>query len=565
MPKISPGNRLYLYQLLSRTIGVGRQTLLPRVKEALAADGLTPEDLGCADMRGLCEQLPEFIKLTVFKKGYVYATVLANEEYDRALERTEAGPDKAAASGKPWKRRRGAKALKPVKPRHIEKVVETEKDEPEVVAEAEPAPEAVAEAEPETAPEPEVEPEPEPMPVPEVEPEPEPKPEPTPEPEPEPTPEPDPEPTAEPALAPTPSISLTITYVPEPESKEEAPVTVIEAPEPGEAAAPRIQSDLPQDFHSDVRCSSEQLSILYQALPEDVDPMSTLEEDFRTARATGELEGTRSNVTFALRYLQPDGKTPVRVTLRRSARAVAGKRWALTEVDAGSMEEVDLEGLSVAERGAWASFSAVAPDGATDPELTLTQTVALGTWEVALEPLALLAAPEPWGSDRGILRDYLTMTFARVMADDRLTETSDGSGATFDTGLLSADGAPVFARLSRLSGDIPWQLEGFTTEGSAMPARYVTELAQATFDPSLPSPEFFSRAAVERNPRLATAAYDPVSNAVRLLVPDEDSALALAVTPAGYERLTSLPLQSAYACARVISSEQPAWLAAGLV
>ena len=552
MPKISPGNRLYLYQLLSRTIGVGRQTLLPRVEEALAADGLTPEDLGCADMRELCEQLPEFIKLTIFKKGYVYATVLANEEYDRALERAEAGSDKAAASGKPWKRRRGAKALKPVKPRHVEKVVEAEKDEPEavvepeVVAEAEPAAEAVAEAEPETAPEPEVEPAPEP------EPEPEPETEPTPESEPEPAP------------APTPSISLTITYVPEPEPKGEAPVAVIETPEPSEASAPRIQSDLPQDFHSDVRCSSEQLSILYQALPEDVDPMSTLEEDFRTARATGELEGTRSNVTFALRYLQPDGKTPVRVTLRRSARAVAGKRWALTEVDAGSMEEVDLEGLSVAERGAWAPFSAVAQDGATDPELTLTQTIALGTWEDALEQLALLAAPEPWGSDRGILRDYLTMTFARVMADGRLAEAPDGSSATFDTGLLSVDGAPVLARLSRLSGDIPWQLEGFTTEGSARPARYVTELAQATFDPSLPSPEFSSRAAVERNPRLATAAYDPISNAVRLLVPDEDSALALAVTPEGYERLTSLPLQSAYACARVVSSEQPAWLAAGL-
>ena len=156
------------------------------------------------------------------------------------------------------------------------------------------------------------------------------------------------------------------------------------------------------------------------------------------------------------------------------------------------------------------------------------------------------------------------MTFARVMADDRLAEASDGSSATFDTGLLSVDGAPVLARLSRLSGDIPWQLEGFTAEGLARPARYVTELAQATFDPSLPSPEFSSRAAVERNPRLATAAYDPVSNAVRLLVPDGDSALALAVTPEGYERLASLPLQSAYACARVVSSEQPAWLAAGL-
>ena len=130
MAKITPGNRVYLYQLLSRELGVNRQTLLPRAEEALVADGLAPADLGCADMRELCEQLPEFIKLTVFKKGYVYATVLACEEYDRALERTQDAGDKAAASGKPWKRKRGAKALKPVRPRHIEPPAKKdEKDE----------------------------------------------------------------------------------------------------------------------------------------------------------------------------------------------------------------------------------------------------------------------------------------------------------------------------------------------------------------------------------------------------------------------------------------------------
>ena len=130
MAKITPGNRVYLYQLLSRELGVNRQTLLPRAEEALVADGLAPADLGCADMRELCEQLPEFIKLTVFKKGYVYATVLACEEYDRALERTQDAGDKAAASGKPWKRKRGAKALKPVRPRHIEPPArKDEKDE----------------------------------------------------------------------------------------------------------------------------------------------------------------------------------------------------------------------------------------------------------------------------------------------------------------------------------------------------------------------------------------------------------------------------------------------------
>ena len=58
MPKITPGNRLYLYRLLSQALGVGRQTLMPRVEEALVEDSLQPEDLGCETMRELCEQLP---------------------------------------------------------------------------------------------------------------------------------------------------------------------------------------------------------------------------------------------------------------------------------------------------------------------------------------------------------------------------------------------------------------------------------------------------------------------------------------------------------------------------
>lgn len=367
MAKITPGNRVYLYQLLSRELGVNRQTLLPRAEEALVADGLAPADLGCADMRELCEQLPEFIKLTVFKKGYVYATVLACEEYDRALERTQDAGDKAAASGKPWKRKRGAKALRPVRPRHIEppakKDEKDEKDGDAVVEAVVPdgteaaggaAPAEVAAHEGEST-----------SSVGEAS-------EAAPEPEAEAAPEPEAEAASEPGaaraeegpaevapsdVAPSgeeasgadvdgpgapvepghePPISFTITYVPEAPSPD-----AIALPD----VAPRVRSDLPRDFHADIRCSDEQLSLLYQVLPPNVDPLAVLEEDFRAARSTGALEGTRSNVSFALRYLQADGVTPVRVTLRRSVRPVAGKRWALTEVEAGAAEEVGLEGL----------------------------------------------------------------------------------------------------------------------------------------------------------------------------------------------------------------------------
>ena len=417
MPKINPGNRLYLYQLLSRELGVGKQTLLPRAEEVLTADGLCVEDLGCESMRELCEQLGEFVKLTVFKKGYVYATVLTNEEYDKALEALDREGAKTTGN-KPWKRRRGAKALKPVKPRHIEKAVE-------------PEPEPVSEPEPEPVPEPEPEPVPEPEPLPEPEPEPEPVVEPEPLPEPEPEPEPAPTPEQKP------SISLTITYVPE--QTHEQP------------KKDRAQSDLPQDFHRDVRCPDDQLSKLYQILPPDVEPIATLEEDFRVARSTGTVEGTRSNATFPLRYLQPDGVTPVRVSLLRSAKAVAGKRWSLVDVDAGEPAEVGLEGL--AEKTGPLALA----------ERLLATTIQLGSWDEALNGLADSLAPDSWGPDRCVLRGYLALTFARVQAEGLLGVSEDGSRAWFETGILAVEGRPLYAKLSACEGDIPWRLDGFST------------------------------------------------------------------------------------------------------
>lgn len=565
MSGITPGNRLYLYQLLSRELGVGKQTLLPRAEEVLEADGLCPEDLGCESMRALCEQLGEFIKLTVFKKGYVYATILANAEYDRALEAQAKGAEKnAAAAGKPWKKRKG-KALKPVKPRHVEKVVEEVKvvaaevvaatPEPEVATEPEAVPEPEVESAPETAPELKVESAPKPETTEPAVPEPETTPEPAAEPAS--TPEPDAASSHEPAPAPEPDtsgISLTITYIPD---QAAGPVS---DPKPASTPAAPARDDLPRDFHRDVRCPNEQLSRLYEVLPPDVDPLATLEEDFRVARSTGAVTGTRSNATFPLRYLQANGCAPVTVTLRRSAKPVAGKHWTLADIDLGETEGIGLGGLNEAAHGAWSAFST--PAGARDPERTFTQCVALGSWDKTLDALALLAAPEAWGPQRGYLRDYLTMTFARLHTHEGLAVSEGGRTADFDTGLLTADNTPIYAHLSSTPGDIPWTLTGFSTSGSAAPAQYVTSLAQMTFRTELAAPKLSALAALARNPRLATAAYDPLADEVRLLVPEDGRALALAPTEQGYEPVATLELEDAYVCARVISADQPAWLAA---
>lgn len=129
-PTLSVGNQIYLYRLLSESIGCGRQTIMGKVEEALAADRMGAEDLGFESTRALLEALDAFVALTVFKGGRIYATVTAQPAWDEAL----AAPEKQAApAGKSWKRKKADKSLKPVRPRRVKRAVEAA---PEAEAEA---------------------------------------------------------------------------------------------------------------------------------------------------------------------------------------------------------------------------------------------------------------------------------------------------------------------------------------------------------------------------------------------------------------------------------------------
>ena len=576
MSQIKPGHRLYLYRLFRRELGVGKQTALARAAEVLEADGLAPADLGFDDARSLFEELSECVKVTVFKKGAVFVTVLANEEYDQALDRAEKNGGKNPAGAKSFKRQRGVKNVKPLRPKHIEPEPEPE-PEPEVEPEIEAAPE------PEAAPE--VEPEPEPAvaaeedlaaePAIEAQAEPEvaapqeaePAPEAAPEDEADKVLAANPEP--KPAPAPEPSIKFTITYAPEPIEQDIDPdpspeATADEAPaeEPAAPATPRPSrparpaNNLPQDFYADVIVTDEPLSALYQVLPLEVDPVATLEEDFRIARSTGTLDGTRSEVSFPMRFQRRDG-SPVTVTLRRRARAVAGKHWTLASIDADAPEEIGMGALERKAAGPWAAF---ANDDqlkdATSPEAELAQFAVLGSWDKLLEELSALAAPEDWGEGRALLRDYLAMRYRRVARERLVSMADDGSSAAFDTGLLSAGGEPIAAILEPHDGDIHWELTCFSVNAQARPATWpqMPEAGQIarelleTGDPALRR----AAALVARSPRAATQAYDAVNDAVFVLVPVGDQAYALGHGP--------VSKASARVCARVVSADQPAWL-----
>ena len=500
MGKVTTGNRLYFYQLLSEKIGVGKQVLIPRVDEVLAAEDIEPADLEFETTADLLAAMPEIVKLTVFKKGRVYATLIANEEFDGILERLAApAPVEKAAKGgaKSWKKKKGPKDPTPAKPRK------------RVVAAA-----------PEPEPEPELETVPEPVPTEEaasevlqnvldaqdasaecsadsseaVS---------------EEAPIQEPESVSE-ALAsepvqPEPTISLTITYdpyegalnsfdavVPQPDEEP------LPKPEPATAPEPQPNRGLPGSFENDVLIKDALLRVLSLLLPFDANVAATLDEDWRYACSCGLVSGTRTKASFPLRFLHEDG-SPVEVTIKHTTKTPGGKSWAVALVDGddgtgSSHEAAGLEGLPTADEGAWSDLSgSTHRAGGADPVRELASFAQIGSWDATLGTLATMAAPERWNypdegvgkaSRYGILREYLAVTFHRIMAEGKLRTADDGSLAAFDTGLLTPFAERIYAVLTPLKGAIPWKL-GFAVAGSG---ELGMRLA-ATFDRALAKAE----------------------------------------------------------------------------
>lgn len=371
-PALTAGNRIYLYNLLRQTIGCGKQTFMTRVEEALAADDLEPASMGFADVRELMEELSDFMQLTVFKGGRVYVTVVAQPTWDEALDTEEPASGKqAAGQGKPWKRKRGNKTVKAVRPRHVPTVVEPEPEPesaPEAMRAAKPAPEVETETQFASGSKTEAEPAPElatsciesSMPASDaiaaesyeatVAAE-----EPT-----QPIPE-DAELEAAPAPS-SPSISLTITYVPEDldvgetedaranaDSASDAnQVPSIASAEHGAAACtsdsrvpknmiPRNDGDLPEgfprDFTTDVYCPAPLLRELGYLLPYGADALGILNEYYYIAHLRGELEHGRGQAAFPLRYTQDGLRMSTTVRIRRRAAGTPGAPWEITAIE----------------------------------------------------------------------------------------------------------------------------------------------------------------------------------------------------------------------------------------
>ena len=381
-PQLTPNNRIYLYQLLSRELGCGKQTFMPAVEEALARDRMTADDLGFESTRALLEALEEFVKLTVFKGGRIYATVMAQPAWDEALAALESGKAKDAGgpSNKPWKRKKADKALKPVRPKRVKRPEPAPEPEPIAKTEAVESPSLPGAAAQTRAEETEATSEntnadavniPEDAPATE-------------------TAEAvevveaaetaeavetvevvettgihekaslterdDARVCAEEGPQPSPAVSLTVTYDPysgiDRETKleshpispkpDQAPLEPACAPSqlatnqaPLSAApaplSPAVLATYPTDFSTEVYLASELIADLCELLPYGTDVFTLLAEDYARARTLELISGTRARATFPLRIQHADSIEPIRVTLKK--RGGTGLQWELSSVE----------------------------------------------------------------------------------------------------------------------------------------------------------------------------------------------------------------------------------------
>ena len=568
MAVIKQEHALYLYKLLKATIGVSKQTPLSTVEGVLIEDDLAPQDFGFDDIRALMEACPDFIKITAFKKGYVYATLLTFDTFEAALVAGEKNVE-SQNNGKPWKRRRGAKSIRALKPKHL--VVEAEPVVEELPAQEEPTePEElpVAESSEELSVAEESAAEVPVVATPCAE---------APEedlrqesaddaaPEPAGTDDAAPEPvetetldpvlkTADPVVpeptVPEPTISLTVTYNPYDGSDEEktleAAPSVLQQALNATSSAPSITASEPQastqainqdetpaptptypaNFEEDVHVNNELLGILYQMAPVDANVLKQLEEDFKLAESSRALISKGGTFTFNTRYKKPQTDEVITATIRKSKRG-ALRPWTLLELSASADELHDqtvdvLRGLPKSAIASWEKLPTAAKQLPINPVDVVMNEAPVSDWN-ALCTTYLSDAPSLQAAQA-----CLSAAYVYRKNEQQLMHTDAG-----------------------FSLPVP----------GAAPLLFDSERG---FDDNSPLVQNALRAA-KRGWRMAVELYNPSKHCIYPALPTTDGEKPLALVfdtsaEGPYRVVATLTIDEAYPLARIFSDGLPAWI-----
>lgn len=565
MAVIKQEHALYLYKLLKATIGVSKQTPLSAVEGVLIEDDLTPQDFGFDDIRALMEACPDFIKITAFKKGYVYATLLSFDTFEAALAAGEKNVE-AQNNGKPWKRRRGTKSIRALKPKHLVAEAEPEVEElpaqeeltePEELPVTESSEELsaaetalVAEESADKAPEEDFQQEsaddvtPEPAGTADDA---------SPEPDETETPAPESktaEPTVPEPVVPEPTISLTVTYNPYDGSDEEktleaAPSVLQQAMSATSSASSITASEsqtstqvinqnetpaptptYPANFEEDVHVNNELLGILYQMAPVDANVLKQLEEDFKLAVSSRALISNGGTFTFNTRYKKPQTDEVITATIRKSKRG-ALRPWTLLELSVSASELQDqavdvLHGLPKSAIASWEKLPAAAKHLPINPVDVVMNEAPVSDWN-ALSTTYLSDAPSLQAAQACLSAAYVY----------RKNEQ----------------------QLMHTDADFSLPVPG------AAPLLFDPECG---FDDDSPLVQNALRAA-KHGWRMAVELYNPSKHCVYLALPTSDGEKPLALVfdasaEGPYHVVAALTIEEAYPLARIFSDGLPSWI-----
>ncbi len=568
MAVIKQEHALYLYKLLKATIGVSKQTPLSTVEGVLIEDNLAPQDFGFDDIRALMEACPDFIKITAFKKGYVYATLLTFDIFEAALVAGEKNVE-SQNNGKPWKRRRGAKSIRALKPKHLiveaepeaeELPTQKESTEPEEVPVVEsseelsvaatPAAEAPVAATPTAeAPEEDLQQEstddaaPEPAGTDNAAPEPVETETPAPEPKAA-------EPTVPEPVVPEPTISLTVTYNPYDGSDEEktleaAPSVLQQALNATSSVSSTTVSEsqtstqvinqnetpapaptYPANFEEDVHVNNELLGILYQMAPVDANVLKQLEEDFKLAVSSRALISKGGTFTFNTRYKKPQTDEVITATIRKSKRG-ALRPWTLLELSVSASELQDqavdvLRGLPKSGIASWEKLPAAEKQLPINPVDVVMNEAPVSDWN-ALSITYLSDAPSLQTAQA-----CLSAAYVYRKNEQQLMHTDA------DFSLPVPGAAPLLFNPER------------------------------GFDNDSPLVQNALRAA-KHGWRMAVELYNPSRHCVYLALPTSDGEKPLALVfdasaEGPYHVVAALTIEEAYPLARIFSDGLPSWI-----
>ena len=558
MAVIKQEHALYLYKLLKATIGISKQTPLSTVEDVLIEDDLAPQDFGFDNIRALMEACPDIIKITAFKKGYVYATLLTFDTFEAALVAGEKNVE-LQNNGKPWKRRRGAKSIRALKPKHLATAPEPEAEklpvqekstEPEELPVAESSEELPAEENP--APEiSEVATSSAALSAIEA-----PEEKPTQEaandaaPESTETEAPASEPKAAESVVVEPTISLTVTYNPYDGSDEErkleaAPSVLQQTQNTTNSAFTSIVSEpqtttqvtnkqetsastptYPVNFEEDVHVNNELLGILYQMAPVDANVLKQLEEDFKLAKSSHTLISKGNTFTFNTRYKKPQTDEVITATIRKSKRG-ALRPWTLLELSISADELLDqavdvLRGLPKSSIASWEKLPAITKQLPVNPVEVVMNEAPVSDWNV-------------------LCTTYL----------------SDASSLQVAQACLSA--AYIYRKNEQ-------QLM-HTDADFSLPVPVAAPLLfnpERGFDDNSPLVQNALRAA-KHGWRMAVELYNPSKHCVYLALPTFDSekpmALVFDTSAEGpYHVVSTLTVEEAYPLARIFTDGLPSWI-----